>query len=308
MRVGTGGIGGRTHRPSDPRASVDDVRRSVAATLAQMADSVGKDTLTAERALGDGVAPVASFGTVSEAPRTAPPKMNVSTATATSPPEGMVNDQPSAEKAEGEEDDDESSGDPDLFLDEAERDVLQKACEIVGIPDDSPQLGEDVEENEDLRRALLLPPPDGGLGFSPDQAQAFLQRVGTDRAAMLHTAKEILDAEARRDSCEADAKREVEEAGAEFDEAASSGEVDDDLLALLMLAKRAKEEALKKLEEQRRVELAKEAAAQTAIRRMGVCVAGFQWHRTGTGWRCAGGSHFLSGHDVAAEIARGNSP
>lgn len=313
---GGGSVGGRTRSRRDPRASVDDIRRSAAAILAQMTDGAdgadgadaGDDKPTAKGTVG-GSAPVASFGTSGEAPRTAPPKMSVTTTTtaATSPPEDMADGKPSTEEGEGEgeEAEDESSDAPDLFLDDKDRDVLQKVCEIAGIPDDSPQLSRDVEDNEGLRRALLLPSCDGGLGFSAEQAQAFLQRVGTDRAAVSHLGEEALDAEAKRDSDEADAKREVEEAGAEFDEAASSGDVDDDLLALLMLAKRAKEEALKKLEEQRRVELAKEAAAQTAIRRMGVCVVGFQWLRTANGWRCAGGSHFLSGHAVAAEMARG---
>ena len=126
---------------------------------------------------------------------------------------------------------------------------------------------------------------------------------------MSRLGKEALDVTVKHASNEADAKRAVEEAGAELDKAekSSSEGFDDDLLTVLMLAKRAKEEALRKLEEQRRVELAKEAAAQTAIRRMGVCVAGYSWLRKGSGWRCAGGTHFLSGNAVAAEIARGNS-
>lgn len=49
-------------------------------------------------------------------------------------------------------------------------------------------------------------------------------------------------------------------------------------------AKRKQEEARK----------AKEAAVQAALRRMGVCVAGFQWINVGFGYRCAGGSHFVS--------------
>ena len=145
------------------------------------------------------------------------------------------------------------------------------------------------------------------VDFSTKQAQAFLQRVGTDRAALSHLGKEALDAAAKHESDEADAKRAVEEAGAEFDEAESSGGFDDSMLALLLLAKRAKEEALRKLEEQKRVELAKEAAAQTAIQRMGKCVLGFKWDRVGSGWRCAGGTHFLSGNTVAPEIDRGNT-
>lgn len=320
--IGTriGGEGGdksgrRARGRSDPRASVDDVRRSAAAVLAQMADNTG-DTLTVQGANGS-ASPAAPFGSASsEAVRDAPKtRVTTTTTTATSRPEQIAHDKPSMERGEGHEDSeewsdaDEELSDPDPFLDEKDRQTLQRACGIAGIPDDSPKLSQDIEDNEDLRRALLLPSVNGGVGLSAEQAQAFLQRVGTDRAALSRLGKEALDVTVKHASNEADAKRAVEEAGAELDKAekSSSEGFDDDLLTVLMLAKRAKEEALRKLEEQRRVELAKEAAAQTAIRRMGVCVAGYSWLRKGSGWRCAGGTHFLSGNAVAAEIARGNS-
>ncbi|CAN0427489.1 unnamed protein product, partial [Hapterophycus canaliculatus] len=82
---------------------------------------------------------------------------------------------------------------------------------------------------------------------------------------------------------------------------------DDELLAMLMRAKRAKEAALKKAKEKRERKLALEAAAQAALRRMGVCPAGFQWFRNASGWRCGGGSHYVSDSAVAAEMARGRS-
>ena len=44
-------------------------------------------------------------------------------------------------------------------------------------------------------------------------------------------------------------------------------------------------------EEQRRRQ---EQAAQKILREMGVCVAGFRWINQGGGYRCAGGSHFVS--------------
>lgn len=39
-----------------------------------------------------------------------------------------------------------------------------------------------------------------------------------------------------------------------------------------------------------------EERAQKRLRQMGLCVAGYQWIRQSTGYRCAGGSHFVS-HD-----------
>ncbi|RXW16619.1 hypothetical protein EST38_g9234 [Candolleomyces aberdarensis] len=42
----------------------------------------------------------------------------------------------------------------------------------------------------------------------------------------------------------------------------------------------------------------KEEAVQQKLRQMGVCVAGFQWISTGNGYRCAGGSHFVSSQQL----------
>lgn len=56
-------------------------------------------------------------------------------------------------------------------------------------------------------------------------------------------------------------------------------------------------EAKRKQEEARK---AKEEAAQAALRRMGVCVAGYRWISVGFGYRCAGGSHFVSNAQLNA--------
>ena len=50
------------------------------------------------------------------------------------------------------------------------------------------------------------------------------------------------------------------------------------------------EEVRRQAEEKRK----KEAKIQAALRTMGVCVAGFQWINVGSGYRCAGGMHFVS--------------
>ncbi|KAH7925247.1 P-loop containing nucleoside triphosphate hydrolase protein [Leucogyrophana mollusca] len=62
-------------------------------------------------------------------------------------------------------------------------------------------------------------------------------------------------------------------------------------------AKAARERALAALRAKQQEEAkqrTQEAKAQAALRRMGVCVAGFQWIRQESGYRCAGGSHFVS--------------
>jgi hypothetical protein len=54
------------------------------------------------------------------------------------------------------------------------------------------------------------------------------------------------------------------------------------------------------LEQKRQEEMRKrqqEAKAQAKLRQMGVCVAGFQWIKQPSGYRCAGGSHFV-GNDA----------
>lgn len=52
----------------------------------------------------------------------------------------------------------------------------------------------------------------------------------------------------------------------------------------------ALEQERQRAEEKRK----KEAAIQVALQKMGVCVAGFRWIKQGSGYRCAGGSHFVS--------------
>ena len=37
-----------------------------------------------------------------------------------------------------------------------------------------------------------------------------------------------------------------------------------------------------------------EQRVQQKLRRIGQCVAGFNWIKQGNGYRCAGGSHFVS--------------
>lgn len=63
------------------------------------------------------------------------------------------------------------------------------------------------------------------------------------------------------------------------------------------LERRAHEAKLEELERKRKAaeeEQRKEAKAQAALRRMGVCSAGYKWIKQTSGYRCAGGSHYVS--------------
>ncbi|EPS44029.1 hypothetical protein H072_1969 [Dactylellina haptotyla CBS 200.50] len=60
------------------------------------------------------------------------------------------------------------------------------------------------------------------------------------------------------------------------------------------LARRERERILAALEEERR----KDMEAQKKLRIMGPCPAGYHWIKQAGGYRCAGGSHFLSNGDV----------
>ncbi|KAK7054631.1 hypothetical protein VNI00_003094 [Paramarasmius palmivorus] len=63
------------------------------------------------------------------------------------------------------------------------------------------------------------------------------------------------------------------------------------LEGLKVKAERERLEAIRKVKEEQQK---KEAKAQQKLRSMGVCVAGFRWIRQGDGYRCAGGTHFVS--------------
>ncbi|KAI1273974.1 P-loop containing nucleoside triphosphate hydrolase protein [Xylaria sp. FL0933] len=58
--------------------------------------------------------------------------------------------------------------------------------------------------------------------------------------------------------------------------------------------KREAEERLRKAQEEAEKKRRQEAMVQTKIRTMGVCPQGFNWINVGAGYRCAGGSHYLS--------------
>ncbi len=61
--------------------------------------------------------------------------------------------------------------------------------------------------------------------------------------------------------------------------------------------RREKEEELARIERERKEmeeERAKEAIAQKKLRTLGLCSMGYRWIKQNGGYRCAGGSHYVS--------------
>lgn len=54
----------------------------------------------------------------------------------------------------------------------------------------------------------------------------------------------------------------------------------------------------KAIEEDKKAKSAEEAKQQARVQAIGKCPMGFNWHKEGGGWRCGGGSHFVSNVDI----------
>jgi len=70
-----------------------------------------------------------------------------------------------------------------------------------------------------------------------------------------------------------------------------------------LVGRRAKAEAderLRKIREDAERKRKEELQVQVKLREMGVCVAGFRWIKQAGGYRCAGGSHFVSNSELGA--------
>ena len=68
-------------------------------------------------------------------------------------------------------------------------------------------------------------------------------------------------------------------------------EVLDELRQQVLGVLKSMREAIKYAEDEQYL---KDAPIREKIRQMALCPAGYDWHREGDGWRCNGGSHFLS--------------
>jgi hypothetical protein len=54
----------------------------------------------------------------------------------------------------------------------------------------------------------------------------------------------------------------------------------------------------KAIEEDKKMKSAEEKKQQEKVQSIGKCPMGFAWHKEGGGWRCGGGSHFVSDLEI----------
>ena len=104
-----------------------------------------------------------------------------------------------------------------------------------------------------------------------ERAALELCRAEAEAAALKAAADAVADAESKRRHEEARLKRELE--------------------------RRARDAELAEIERKRKekeAEKKREALAQKKLRDLGVCPVGYRWIKQMQGYRCAGGSHFVS--------------
>lgn len=278
------------HDIEDSRALAEDIRRSAAVVFTQLTTKTSDaDTRLAKDSRE--TTSKAAFSTTSseQAPRKAP-TLNIT----------LRKHSRNADAKECKLHERHGESKADSSLSEEDRKALDEACKIAGISVDSPELSHNPEDNENLQRALVLPRAEGGMAMSPHEAKTLLRKVVADRKAFQleppHS-NNVVDI--------GPAERAAAEAEANVKKAQSGG--DKELLKHLIPVKRARDETLRKAKEERERQLAVERATQAALRRMGVCPAGFQWRRQGNGWRCSAGGHYVTDATITAELARESS-
>ncbi|KAL3469205.1 P-loop containing nucleoside triphosphate hydrolase protein [Aspergillus californicus] len=153
------------------------------------------------------------------------------------------------------------------------------------VPRAEERIEEKIEEKTPSADKSAISPRDNGV---PDDVWDQLQRDKELADAADDEYKVILEDERI-------AQKEVEDSEPPADESDPDGEAkrQHEQSRLAELAKRAKLEELRKKREAEENARRKEQKVQQKLRSMGVCCAGFRWIKQESGYRCAGGSHYV---------------
>lgn len=164
---------------------------------------------------------------------------------------------------------------------------------------------EDVASNEATSKESTYSSPQRDPGVS-DEAWQQLQRSIAEEKALNQAAEMFLSTKQRS----YEAQRDIEEARLqearrlEEEKSVADGKRRQEIELQLReemrrieaaeKAKREAEERLRQAREEAEKKKREELKVQRKIKEMGICPAGYQWIRSGGGYRCGGGSHYLS--------------
>ena len=170
---------------------------------------------------------------------------------------------------------------------------ITRSAQIVSVQKDRPAA---PPASQDAQPTTNDPQRDAGVS---DEVWERLEQDKAAAQASEQKYKELLEQEAA-----AAAKRKIEAVAAAARDEAARHALDDEAKrrheeARLQheLERRAREAELAALQRERQAEeerRRKEREAQRKLRDMGVCCAGFRWIKQEQGYRCAGGSHYVS--------------
>lgn len=161
------------------------------------------------------------------------------------------------------------------------------------------------EDDETSKISEPLETPDEGRDVGVSDA-VWQQLQKDKRDAELHNQRAAQKIQEQEEAhlLAKEAEKEVEKEAAELREIQAKNEAEalelirilEEALIREMEAKAERERIHRELERRRQDEeerRKKEELAQSRLRQMGVCVAGFSWIKQGGGYRCAGGSHWV---------------
>ncbi|KAH8810584.1 P-loop containing nucleoside triphosphate hydrolase protein [Xylogone sp. PMI_703] len=168
---------------------------------------------------------------------------------------------------------------------------------------------EDVAAGEQNPEDTAGSPPQRDPGV-PDKVWQQLQKSVADEKALAEAEQAFIGAQQHKYQAQEEAEEAILEEIQKLTEEKRIAdkkrrqEIEEELqkekqrIEAVLRAKREAEEELRKAKEEAERKKAQERAIQKKIRDMGICPAGFRWFKEGEGYRCGGGSHFLTNAEL----------